>query len=257
MANRNVARAVRVALVTAGAVSAGVYGATSSAQEQLEEIVVTGSRIMRQDYEAASPVVSLQAEAFKQTGVVNAEQLVNTLPQVVPSFSTGNNNPGNGQAWINLRGLGSVRNLVLIDGKRAVPSNSAGIVDINTIPTSMIERVEVISGGASAVYGSDAVAGATNFILRKNFDGVEIDGQYGISEQGDTENGAVNVVMGSDLADGLRTAEHEHGQHGEIRRRQIHGLLQGVAVLDDSTARAACRDDESLALQRGQRILYL
>ena len=202
MANRNVARAVRVALVTAGAVSAGVYGATSSAQEQLEEIVVTGSRIMRQDYEAASPVVSLQAEAFKQTGVVNAEQLVNTLPQVVPSFSTGNNNPGNGQAWINLRGLGSVRNLVLIDGKRAVPSNSAGIVDINTIPTSMIERVEVISGGASAVYGSDAVAGATNFILRKNFDGVEIDGQYGISEQGDTENGAVNVVMGSDLADG-------------------------------------------------------
>ena len=89
MSNRNVARAVRSVLVTAGALSAGLYGAAGVAQEQLDEIVVTGSRIIRQDYEAASPVVSLSAEAFKQTGVVNAEQLVNTLPQVVPSFSTG------------------------------------------------------------------------------------------------------------------------------------------------------------------------
>lgn len=202
MTNRNVARAVRVVLVTAGALSAGLYGATSTAQEALEEIVVTGSRIVRQDYEAASPVVSLSSEAFKQTGVVNAEQLVNTLPQVVPSFSTGNNNPGNGQAWINLRGLGSVRNLVLIDGKRAIPSNSSAIVDINTIPTQMIERVEVISGGASAVYGSDAVAGATNFILRKDFNGVEINAQYGMSEEQDTKNGNIDILIGSDLADG-------------------------------------------------------
>lgn len=202
MTNRNVARAVRVVLVTAGALSAGLYGATSTAQEALEEIVVTGSRIARQDYESASPVVSLSADAFKQSGVVNAEQLVNTLPQVVPSFSTGNNNPGNGQAWINLRGLGSVRNLVLIDGKRAIPSNSSAIVDINTIPTQMIERVEVISGGASAVYGSDAVAGATNFILRKDFNGVEINGQYGMSEEGDTKAGNIDVLIGSDLADG-------------------------------------------------------
>jgi len=202
MANRNVARAVRVALVTAGAMSAGLYGAASTAQEALEEIVVTGSRIARQDYEAASPVVSLSAEAFKQSGVINAEQLVNTLPQVVPSFSSGNNNPGNGQAWINLRGLGSVRNLVLVDGRRMIPSNSSGIVDINTIPTNMIERVEVISGGASAVYGSDAIAGATNFILRKDFTGLEIDAQYGMSEERDTKNGQISLLMGSDLADG-------------------------------------------------------
>ncbi len=202
MANRNVAHAVRVALITAGAASAGLYGATSAAQEQLEEIVVTGSRIVRPDFVAASPVVSLTAETFKQSGVVNAEQLVNTLPQVVPSFSSGNNNPGGGQSYINLRGLGSVRNLVLMDGKRLVPGNESALVDINTIPTSMIERIDVVSGGASAVYGSDAIAGATNFIMKKNFNGIEVDGQYGISEEGDSDTGAINVTMGSDLADG-------------------------------------------------------
>jgi iron complex outermembrane receptor protein len=202
MANRNVARAVRVALITASAASAAMYGSTSAAQEQLGEIVVTGSRIVRPDFEAASPVVSLTAETFKQSGVVNAEQLVNTLPQVVPSFSSGNNNPGGGQSYINLRGLGSVRNLVLMDGKRLVPGNESALVDINTIPTSMIERIDVVSGGASAVYGSDAIAGATNFIMKKNFTGIEVSGQYGISEEGDADTGAISVTMGADLADG-------------------------------------------------------
>jgi outer membrane receptor protein involved in Fe transport len=167
-----------------------------------EEIVVTGTRIVRQDYQAASPVISLDAETFAQTGTINAEQLVNTLPQVVPSFSAGNNNPGNGQSWINLRGLGAGRNLVLIDGKRVVPSNEDGIVDINTIPTGMIERVEILSGGASAVYGSDAIAGATNFILRDDIDGVELTAQTGQSSEGDTQVNNIELIMGSPLADG-------------------------------------------------------
>jgi outer membrane receptor protein involved in Fe transport len=202
MANHNIASAVRLALLTAAAAGAATYGASAAAQEQLQEITVTGSRIIRQDYEAASPVVSLSAEVFRQTGVINAERLVNTLPQVAPSFSTGNNNPGSGQAYINLRGLGEERNLVLVDGKRMVPGSEDALIDINTIPTSMIERIEVISGGASAVYGSDAIAGATNFILKRNFNGIQIEGQYGISEEGDTDEVAFNVTMGSDLADG-------------------------------------------------------
>jgi outer membrane receptor protein involved in Fe transport len=204
MSKSTITRAVRLALLTAGAAGAGLTGAAAQGQDQLSEITVTGSRIMRQDYEATSPIVTITAETFEQQGVSNAEQLVNTLPQVVPSFSSGNNNPGGGQAWVDLRGVGSVRTLVLVDGKRMTPADAtAGSrVDINTIPTGLIERVEIISGGASAVYGSDAVAGAVNFILKKTFDGVEFGGRYGISEQSDAETQAYDVTMGSALAEG-------------------------------------------------------
>lgn len=202
MSRSSITRAVRLALLTAGAASGSLVAVASQAQDQLAEITVTGSRIMRQDYEAASPIVTINRETFEQQGVVNAEQLVNTLPQVVPSFSSGNNNPGGGQAFIDLRGLGSVRNLVLIDGKRMTPGDENGRVDINTIPTGLIERVEVISGGASAVYGSDAIAGAVNFILKKDFDGIEFGGQYGLSELEDAQTHSFDVTMGSDLAEG-------------------------------------------------------
>jgi outer membrane receptor protein involved in Fe transport len=171
-------------------------------QARLEEVVVTGSRIIRQDYSAASPVVTVDAEQFRQTGTLNAEELMNTLPQVVPHFSSGNNNPGNGQSYIDLRGLGEERNLVLVDGIRMVPSNEDAVVDINTIPTALISRVEVLSGGASAAYGSDAVSGATNFILRDDIDGVEINFQTGESGEGDTGITSIELLMGSDLADG-------------------------------------------------------
>ena len=195
-------RAAQCAILTGAAAAVAVLPPVYAQDPAEEEIVVTGTRIVRQDYQAASPVVSLDAETFAQTGTINAEQLVNTLPQVVPSFSAGNNNPGNGQSWINLRGLGAGRNLVLIDGKRVVPSNEDGIVDINTIPTGMIERVEILSGGASAVYGSDAIAGATNFILRDDIDGVELTAQTGQSYDGDTQVNNVELIMGSPLADG-------------------------------------------------------
>lgn len=202
--------AVRHALYVGALTTASGYAPLASAQDSddavLEEITVTGSRIQRQDFEGLSPIVSLSADSFSNGGIINAEELVNTLPQVVPSFSSGNNNPGNGQSWINLRGLGSARNLVLVDGKRPTPANESGIVDINTIPVAMIERVEVISGGASAVYGSEAVAGATNFILKKNFNGVSLNGQWGQSAEGDTDTTSFEFVMGSDLADGRGNA---------------------------------------------------
>ena len=202
--------AVRQALYVGALATASSYGPVAFAQESddatLEENTVTGSRIQRQDFEGVSPIVSLSADAFSNGGIINAEELVNTLPQVVPSFSAGNNNPGNGQSWINLRGMGSARNLVLVDGKRPTPANENGIVDINTIPVAMIERVEIISGGASAVYGSEAIAGATNFILKKNFNGVSLNGQWGQSAEGDTDTTSFEFVMGSDLADGRGNA---------------------------------------------------
>ena len=139
---------------------------------------------MRQDYQSASPIVSLTGEDFSASGIVNAEELLNRLPQIAPNFSSGNNNPGTGQSYLDLRGLGPERTLILVDGKRMMPSEEDGKVDINTIPTAMVERVEVLSGGASAVYGSDAVAGAVNFILRDDFEGVEVTAQTGESGRG-------------------------------------------------------------------------
>src|SRR5689334_4182684 len=168
-------------------------------QGPVESLVVTGSRIQRQDYQSASPVVSLTNEDFLNTGTMNAEELINRLPQVAPNFSSGNNNPGTGQSYLDLRGLDPERTLVLLDGKRLPPSEKDGKVDINGIPTALVERVEVLSGGASAVYGSDAVAGAVNFILRDNFEGVEVSAQMGESAQGDTGTVQAEALVGANL----------------------------------------------------------
>ena len=144
-----------------------------------DEIVVTGSRISRRDLVAASPIVTLVQEDITRRGEVTIEKALSQLPQFglgENSTQTGFNSTG--QATLNLRGLGSARNLVLLDGRRMQPSNIQQVVDINTIPAALIESVEVITGGASAVYGSDAVAGVINFRTRKRFEGVQIDAQY-------------------------------------------------------------------------------
>ena len=139
--------AVRQAFGAAAPAAAAGYAAPSAAQQpvsELEELVVTGTRIAREDYQAASPVVSLSAEQFRQMGTLNAESLVNTLPQVVPHFSTGNNNPGNGQSYIDLRGLGPERNIVLIHGRRLMISRSGGRAEINVVPTAVNRGVELV-----------------------------------------------------------------------------------------------------------------
>lgn len=197
-------RSVRGFLLAGVAVSAVVSAAVPAmAQElQIEEIVVTGSRIARQDFTATSPITTVNAEAFQAIGAVTPEALLNQLPQVVADItSTSNNPPGAGQAAINLRGLGTNRNLVLVDGRRPTPSGSDGVVDVNTVPTALIERVEVVSGGASAVYGADAVAGVVNFILKKDFEGAEFDGQYGISSRGDAQEYSGSFTVGGNFAD--------------------------------------------------------
>ncbi|MGE6956932.1 TonB-dependent receptor plug domain-containing protein, partial [Brevundimonas sp. NPDC049575] len=158
--------------------------AQSQAQDeqatQVGEIVVTGSRIARQDYQSTSPIVTVDAQDFQATGSVTIDSLLNDMPQFVPSVSSTSNNPSNGgQANLNLRGLGTSRTLVLMNGRRVVPSNATGVVDINILPTALIKNIEVISGGASAAYGSDALAGVANFILNDSFEGVQIDAQYG------------------------------------------------------------------------------
>ena len=178
-------------------------------QAPLEEVVVTGSRIVRQDLVANSPIQTVDSEFFENSSTVAIETMLNQLPQFVPAitqFDTGNVQPSatntTGANTISLRGLGSNRNLVLFDGRRAQPVNSLLVVDTNSIPSAAIERVEVVTGGASATYGADAIAGVVNFVMKKNFEGLSVDLQTGGTEKGDGAETRVSTLLGANVADG-------------------------------------------------------
>jgi outer membrane receptor protein involved in Fe transport len=168
-------------------------------------IVVTGSRIARRNVETAAPVAVVTDEEFQLSGTVNVENVINTLPQVIPGTTSFSNNPGNGTATLNLRGLGVNRNLVLVNGRRWMFFDVNQAVDLNTIPSFLIDSVDVVTGGASAVYGSDALAGVVNFRLRE-VEGVEIGGQYGLTEEGDGETYELHGAIGTAFADGRGNA---------------------------------------------------
>ena len=192
------------------AYSALLAGSVAYAQEgetAVEEVVVTGSRIARPDYVANSPIVSVGQAAIENTGQVTVEKSLSQMPQFTGSFGQGNTGStstglNGGQSYASLRGLGAKRTLILMDGRRLQPSNPDGSVDLNTIPEALIENVEVITGGASTAYGSDATAGVVNFRLKRNFEGIVVDSQYGISEKGDGESFKVSVTAGSAFNDG-------------------------------------------------------
>ena len=164
-------------------------------------IIVTGSRIARPDLEAASPVAVLSGDALRQNNAVTVEQLLQVNPQFVSGLTSASNNPGDGSATVDLRGLGSNRTLVLIDGKRAPPYDSSGAVDVNTIPTALIKRIDILTGGASAVYGSDAISGVVNFVLDDRFTGLRADGSSQISGYGDGQQFDVSLTGGIKLGD--------------------------------------------------------
>jgi len=170
-------------------------------REELDTITVTGSRVAR-GFASDSPIVSVNAQSLSESGSTSVEQMLNQLPQYVPSVTTTSNNPSNGgQANIDLRGLGTQRNLVLLNGRRLPPSNADGSVDVNIVPSSLIDHVEVVSGGASAVYGSDAIAGVTNFILKKDFEGVALQSGYSETAQSDGAEWMSALTLGSNFAD--------------------------------------------------------
>ena len=206
--NNKLTKAIRLA-VAAGATATAfalpttaAFAEEAGAEEQVERIAVTGSRIRKAEYVSNAPVATVGQEEFTLTATVNTESLLNTLPQVVPGLDRTSNNPGNGTATIDLRGLGTNRTLVLVNGTRAVPTTAGGTVDINTIPTALIKDVEVLTGGASAVYGSDAVAGVVNFILKDDFEGVQVSTGYEITEEGDAEIFNTDLTIGGNFADG-------------------------------------------------------
>ena len=190
-----------------GAALMAFAAAPAVAQEtsatQVDEIVVTGSRIVRQDYEAISPITTVTSETIEMTGTLSVESLLNELPQVVAgNMRTSNNSGGEEFATVDLRGLGPSRTLVLVNGERVPASSTTGVVDLNTIPASLIERVEVVTGGASAVYGSDAMSGVVNFILKDDFEGAELSASYGASFDGHAPEFEASLLIGGDFANG-------------------------------------------------------
>ncbi|WP_230480721.1 TonB-dependent receptor plug domain-containing protein [Sphingomonas sp. Leaf21] len=182
-------------------------------QPSASEIVVTGSRIARPDYAAPNPIVSFGAENIQQSGNTNITNFLQRVPALTNSVdstqSAGSDRPGGqlyGAAGLNLldlRGLGTARTLVLVNGRRHVASQiDSAAVDINAIPTDLIERVDVLTGGASAVYGADGVSGVVNFILKRDFDGVLARSQFGVSERGDAANRFASIGAGRNFDNG-------------------------------------------------------
>jgi outer membrane receptor protein involved in Fe transport len=236
---------VRAAVATALGASLSSVGMLAGAAEadadeeeiELDEVQVTGSRIMRQDLTSNSPLVTVERQQIEDSAFISLEQALNELPQFMAGGATMNgavvtsNTQANaldggrgsgdmfnmsllpdnagalgivvpGAANVNLRGLGSNRSLVLIDGHRGMPSNASMTVDMNTIPTIAIGNLEVITGGASAVYGADALAGVTNIKFRENFEGVNMVVRGGVNEVGDGGEYQVAGLIGSRSANG-------------------------------------------------------
>jgi iron complex outermembrane receptor protein len=199
--NRTVLASTISALLAGG-------GAAHAQEAGLEEITVTGSRIVRRDLEAASPIVTIDTERLENSSTLSIESVLNQMPQFVPEgtqFDQGiqaGPTASLGIGSVNLRGIGVNRTLVLIDGRRAQPANAALVIDVNTIPSAAIERVETITGGASAVYGADAMAGVVNFILKRDFEGVDMDFQSGMTTEGDGAETRFTSLLGVNSGDG-------------------------------------------------------
>ncbi|HEX5183085.1 MAG TPA: TonB-dependent receptor [Allosphingosinicella sp.] len=179
---------------------AGAANADAGNASDQNTIVITGSRIPQPNLTAVSPVTVVNGQDVRLSGQTRAEDIINSLPQAFASQSGNLSNGASGTATLNLRDLGANRTLVLVNGRRLVPgdptrnSPSASAADINAIPATLIQRVDVLTGGASSVYGADAVAGVVNFIMDTNFEGIRLDGQYSFYQHDNNESVLVNAL---------------------------------------------------------------
>lgn len=209
---RNSRRSTAIGALLTTLMSSGAYAqvtatptaattAAASTSDSSNEILVTGSLIKRPDLESNSPLTTVSSKEIKYEGAVNVEDVLNRLPQFTADANDNVSNGSNGTSQINLRNLGPTRVLTLINGQRMMSSQA---IDINFVPSSLIDRIDVVSGGASAVYGSDAVAGVVNFVLKDHLDGFRIDAQTGFAQHsnGDSYLRGLNSAAGYDNAPG-------------------------------------------------------
>ncbi|MDP5146709.1 TonB-dependent receptor [Shewanella sp. ULN5] len=219
------AKAIRRGLLAAAATTVATSGFISTsaiaAEEQVqkvERIAVTGSRIKRTDMETASPVSVIDASSIIASGATSIDDVLQKMTSSGGAMTNAAvNNGSGGNARVNLRGLGSNRTLVLVNGRRMIASGTgaASTVDLNTIPVSMIQRVEVLKDGASAVYGTDAIAGVVNVILKRDFDGFELNAQTGISGQGDADETSLDFTLGNTFDKGNVVINAQYTKRGE------------------------------------------
>ncbi len=211
MSKQNVSVRLQPRFSAPGAATAlfiGLLAISSSAAAQepatteMDEVIVTGSRLVRSDLSAPSPTTVINEDAVRLAGDPTVEAVLNELPQL----SAGNNSSvnsagGSGVLTANLRGLGATRTLTLVNGRRFIPANGAGSVDLATIPSALVKRVDIITGGASAVYGSDAITGAVNFILRDDFEGLEVGAQFGQTSASDGNTASYDLLFGTNVGE--------------------------------------------------------
>ena len=214
MKTRRKGRSLFRTAVLAGAITALCAPAMAQDQNEedsaarIEEIITTGTRIRNENIIAASPVTTIGQEEISLKQTPNIERVFRDLPITIPGDGENVNNGTAGQATLDLRGLGQGRSLILIDGKRLTPYDIDGIVTTDVVPVNMVERIDVVTGGASAVYGSDAMSGAVNFILRDDFEGVEIEYGYSDTDSGQAEGSGgestefFSALLGVQLDDG-------------------------------------------------------
>ena len=253
--NNQLRRAVRHTLLISAL--AGTSALPVFAQDtEIEQIVVTGSRIKMANIEGTSPVTQVTSADIATQGVTRVEDLINQLPQAFAAQNANVSNGSSGTATVSLRGLGSNRTLVLIDGRRmpyGTPSDPAA--DLNQIPAAMVERVEILTGGASAVYGSDAIGGVVNFIMKKDFEGVQFDAQYGFYQHENNFGGDGAVKLTDVIAGRAKTNPSQFRKPGNVVTDgggTEFNVIMGVNTEDgrgNITAYAGVRDNDEV-LQR-------
>lgn len=217
-------------------------GATETQDENT--IIVTGSRIKRPDFSSPSPIVSLDASKLQQSGTTNLADFLTQYPALLGSstshFNSGDNAGigATGLNLLNLRNLGTQRTLVLIDGRRQVAGlDGSQSVDINTIPTELVESVDILTGGASAIYGADGVSGVVNFRMKQSFEGITGNAQAGISQHGDAGQRLLGVTAGKNFADGRGNIafSFEHSEEDRLQardRNRLSGTNSEIFVLN-------------------------
>ena len=219
--NNLLAKSVRLALIggmTATVLNAPFTFASEEDGAKVERIAVTGSRIKRADMETASPVSVIDASAIISSGAISVDEVLQKMTSAGGAMTNaGINNGSGGNTRINLRGLGTNRTLVLVNGRRMIASGTgaASSVDLNTIPVSMIQRVEVLKDGASAIYGTDAIAGVVNVILKRDFEGFEVNVQTGISAEGDADETTIDMTLGNTFDKGNLVFGAQYTKRGE------------------------------------------
>jgi iron complex outermembrane receptor protein len=228
-----------VSIMAAAAAAITATPALAQDAEEEEAIVVTGTRLVRQDFEAISPITTVGAEQLELTATLTTDTLLNELPQIVPGNTiTSNNVGGEDFSTVDLRGLGVNRTLVLVNGERVPGSSTFGTVDLATIPASLISRIEVVTGGASAVYGSDAVAGVVNFVLKDDYEGAEINTTYRAEmETGNAAAFEINGLVGGNFANGrgnITAYASYYNRDGVYQSEYDYSRVAGAVCYNDN-----------------------